>query len=105
MGVIKGVLKEELQNSLGMKAGYEKALRELPKGSLSILKRNGKGYYYLKYREKGRVINKYIGIPQAGMVEKYRTAVKMRKKYRHLLSVVKKQIRFLRGTLRGKESI
>jgi hypothetical protein len=30
MGVIKGVLKEELQNSLRMKVSYERELAKLP---------------------------------------------------------------------------
>jgi len=34
MNVIKGVLEEELQNSIRMKKQYERALSELPKGSL-----------------------------------------------------------------------
>ena len=34
MGPIKGVLKEELSNSLRMKKGYERELGKLPKGSL-----------------------------------------------------------------------
>ncbi len=39
MGVIKGVLKEELENSIQMKSDYERELSKLPKGSLKVLKR------------------------------------------------------------------
>ena len=35
----------------------------------------------------------------------YEEAKKLRAKYRNLLSQVKKQIKYLRGALRGKESI
>jgi hypothetical protein len=38
-------------------------------------------------------------------IEKYEEAKEYRAKYRKLLSQVKKQIRFLRSTLRGKESV
>jgi hypothetical protein len=34
MGVIKGVLREELENSLRMKEDYERELVKLPRGSL-----------------------------------------------------------------------
>jgi hypothetical protein len=34
-GVIKGVLSEELENSLRMKKGYEENLKRLPKGCLA----------------------------------------------------------------------
>jgi hypothetical protein len=59
MGVIKGVLKEELKNSVAMVKSYEKALKELPKGSLCVLKRANKPYYYLKIRKGGHVLNIY----------------------------------------------
>ena len=70
-GPIKGVLKEELENSLRMRRQYESALKKLPKKE----------------------------------IEKYEEAKKLRAKYRNLLSQVKKQIKFLKGTLRGKEAI
>ena len=35
-GIIKGVLAEELQNSLRMKKGYEDALKKLPEGCLVL---------------------------------------------------------------------
>ncbi len=38
-------------------------------------------------------------------IEKFKEVKEYRAKYRNLLSQVKKQIRFLRSTLRGKESI
>jgi len=46
-GVIKGVLAEELENSLRMKKEYEKALKKLPKGCISIKKIRGHKYCYL----------------------------------------------------------
>ena len=51
MGVIKGVLKEELVNSLEMKKAYERELAKLPKGSLIKKKIKGYEYYYLLFRE------------------------------------------------------
>lgn len=36
MGVIKGMLKEELKNSLRMKHGYKSAIGKLPKGALGV---------------------------------------------------------------------
>ncbi|MEI7543024.1 MAG: hypothetical protein WCJ94_07220 [bacterium] len=105
MGVIKGVLKEELNNSLKMKKSYDKALRELPVGALYPVKRRKKVYYYLKVRVKDKVKNIYKGNPSAKEIKKYENAKIMRKKYRNLLSKVKKQIKYLKGVLRGKESI
>ena len=61
MKVIKGVLEEELKNSLRMKDLYEKAIKELPKGSLVEKKIRGHKYYYLAIREKNKVKFVYKG--------------------------------------------
>ena len=104
-GPIKGVLKEELANSLRMKSRYEHALKNLPKGSLALRKIGGHEYYYLVQRQGKKVKYIYKGKLLKKEVEKYGEVKKLRAKYRNLLSQVKKQIKFLKGTLRGKEAI
>jgi hypothetical protein len=105
MGVIKGVLKEELENSLRMKKEYERALNELPKGCIAEKKIRRHSYCYLAQRVGKKV--KYVYKGKISEVErnKYQEAKVLRAKYRKLLSQVKKQVKFLKGTLRGKESI
>jgi hypothetical protein len=105
MGVIKGVLKEELENSLRMKKEYEKALNELPKGCIAEKKIRGHSYYYLAQRVGKKVKYAYKGKISEAERNKYQEAKVLRAKYRKLLSQVKKQVKFLKGTLRGKESI
>ncbi len=105
MKVIKSVLKEELANSLAMKADYERQLANLPKGSLVKKKIKGHEYYYLQAREKGKVRFIYKGKLSEKEVKEYEQAREYRAKYRKLLSEVKKQIKFLKGTLRGKEPV
>ena len=53
MPIIKGVLREELENSLWMKEDYERELAKLPKGSLIKKKIKGHEYYYLVLRKNG----------------------------------------------------
>ena len=105
MGVIKGVLREELENSLRMKGHYERELAKLPKGSLIKKRIKGREYYYVVLRQNGKV--KFIYKARIGKDEKdkYIKAKEYRAKYRKLLSQVKRQIRFLRGALRGKTPI
>lgn len=105
MAVIKGVLKEELENSLQMKKNYERELAKLPKGSLIKKKVKGHEYYYLVLRENGKVKFIYKGKVSQDEIKKYKEAKEYRAKYRNLLSQVKKQIRFLRSSLRGKEAV
>jgi len=105
MGVIKGVLSEELANSLQMKKGYERELSKLPKGSLIKKKIKGHEYYYLLFRKNGKVSFIYKGKLPKEEINRYKEAKLLRAKYRKLLSQVKKQIKFLRSSLRGKESV
>ena len=63
-------------------------------------------YYYLISRENGRFRSVYRGksVPPAEL-RRYREAKAKRAKYRRSLSQLKKQIRYLKGALRGKEEI
>jgi hypothetical protein len=104
--VIKNVLREELKNSLRMKANYEKELAKLPQGSLIKKKIKNNAYYYIVVRCDGKVRFSYKGKEVSPeLLDKYKKGKELRSKYRGLLSQVKKQIRFLKGTLRGKESV
>jgi nitrogen fixation/metabolism regulation signal transduction histidine kinase len=103
---IKGVLREELDNSIRMKKKYEEELSNLPVGSLIRKKIKGHEYYYIVLRENGEVKFIYKGknVPE-DLIKEYARAKELRKKYRNALSQIKKQIKFLKGALRGQESI
>ena len=104
--VIKSILKEELANSLRMQQRYKKELSKLPAGSIS--KRNIKGheYYYLVYRENGKFKSVYKGKSVSdNELKKHEQVKEQRAKYRKALSQLRKQIRYLKGALRGKEEI
>ena len=88
-----------------MKKSYERELAKLPKGSLIQKKVKGHFYHYLLLREEGKVKFIYKGKVSSEEIKKYKEAKEYRAKYRKLLSKVKKQVRFLRSTLRGKESV
>ena len=103
---IKSVLNEELANSIRMKERYEEELIKLPKGSISKRKIKGHDYYYLVYRDNGKFKSVYKGKSVSEKeLEEYAQAKKLRAKYRKALSQLKKQIRYLKGALRGKEEI
>lgn len=54
-------LKTRLNNNIERQAEIEKSIQFLPKGHINILNRNGKGYYYLTYRDGKKVKNDYLG--------------------------------------------
>ena len=104
--VIKSVLREELQNSLRMKKQYERELAKLPKGSLVKRTIKGHQYYYLIYRENGKFKSIYKGKSVTKReLKKYQDAKELRAKHRNSVSRLKRQIRYLKGVLRGKEEI
>jgi hypothetical protein len=103
MKIIKGVLEEELQNSLRMQEEYEKTLAALPRGVLVKKYVKGYQYYYLMTREGNKVRFEYKGKLFAGEIKHFDEVKKDRAKYRKLLGEVKKRIAFLRRTLKGKE--
>ena len=103
MKVIKGVLEEELESSLRQEAAYRKALDGMPRGSLVKKKIKNGEYYYLVFRENGKVRFSYKGKLSKGEVKKIQESIKLRRKYKVLLSECKKQAAFLRKALHAKE--
>lgn len=103
MKVIKGVLEEELENSIRQEAAYIKALNAIPPGALVKKEIKGRFYYYLMMREKGKVKFIYKGKLSKEEIKKYNEAKNLRAKYRKLLSQVRKQISFLKKALHAKE--
>jgi len=104
-GIIKGVLKEELGNSQRMEKSYERELKKLPPGDISIKRIKGNFYAYRVKREGKKIKFNYIGKSSKDKYDEQMEAKKVRAKYKNLLSKVKKQIRYLKGALRGKESV
>lgn len=106
MGVIKGVLKEELENSIRMKKDYEKALKAHPGGCFIQKEIRGHKYYYLAVRDGKRVRFIYKGKKLSKeAIEKLSKQKKLRKKYKELIKKLNNQIKYLRRALRGKEDV
>ena len=104
MGVIRGVLKEELENSRDMLKSYKREIAKI-KGCL-IRKKIGKRYYYYLAKRQGKKVKFIYKGPISGEVKKaYVEQRKMLNKYKRLLLQVKNQIKFIRRALRGKEAV
>jgi len=104
MGVIKGVLKEELENSCDMLKRYQEEIAKI-KGCL-IRKKIGKRYYYYLVKRQGKKVKFMYKGPISEEIKKaYVKQRKMLSKYRKLLLQVKNQIKFIKRALRGKETV
>lgn len=76
--MIREMLEEELDRNSRAQKAYEAERDSLPKGSVSVKRRGGREYCYLKYREGSRVVTDYVGV--ASKVEpELRAAVARRK--------------------------
>jgi hypothetical protein len=104
-GVIKGVLAEELENSLFMEKKYRAALEKLPPGALVAKNINGYEYYYLAQRVGNKVRTTYLGKLSPEEIAPYLKTKKLRALYRTHLSQSRQQIKYLKGALRGKKQI
>jgi hypothetical protein len=102
---IRTLLEEELENSLRMEQSYIQAMQALPVGSLVRRRIKGHDYYYLVFREKGRVRTIYKGRPASDELQRFHDAGDLRRKYRGLLTQCRRQVAFLRRMLRARSAV
>ena len=106
MGVIKGVLREELENSIRLKEEYKKVLKKRPGGSLVLKDIKGHKYYYLAFRDGKKVKFVYKGKKLSKeFIKEFEKSKQLRKKYKELVQELNKRIKYLRRVLHGKEDV
>ena len=103
MNPVKGVLAEELKNSERMLKKYAQALDALPKGSLVPKTIKERLFYYLAYRQRGRVKFEYKGKLPPEEIAKLKEAMALRAKYRGLMADLRKQIVFIKHALHERK--
>ena len=60
MSIIDEVLLEEYERSIRISRALENENRNLPKGSIQKKRINNNEYYYLMFRDQGKVISQYV---------------------------------------------
>lgn len=106
MGLIKGVLKEELENSLRLKEGYKRELKARPGGSIIKKSIHGHSYYYVAYRDGGKVRFIYKGKELSREFrEAFDKSKRLRVKYKGLIRQLNARIKYLEKALCGKEDV
>jgi hypothetical protein len=104
MGVIRGVLKEELDNSIVLLKRYNEELEKV-KGCLVRKCIKGRYYYYIAKRQKNKVVFIYKGPSSNDIKKQFAEQNKIKIKYKKLRDKAIRQIKFLRRALRGKEAV
>lgn len=106
MGLIKGVLSEELGNAIRLKKNYEAEILSHPGGSLVKKKLKGHEYYYLAHRVGRKVKFDYKGkVLSQDFMAQFEKEKKLRKKYKGMVRQLNQRIKYLRRVLRGKEDV
>ena len=86
MGVIKDLLKEELENSIRLKEDYKEVLKKYPGGSLIKKEIRGHKYYYLAFRNGKKVRFVYKGKKiSEDELRKFKESKRLRLKYKNLI--------------------
>lgn len=95
--LIGTVIQNEAARNEQMIREYESLIADLPKGSLICRKDE---YYYLKYRDNGKVCDKYIGKDEK-VVADVRSKLDLRRHYEKMLSALKREQKAIDKILEG----
>ena len=95
--LINSVVKKEALRNEEMIRQYENLIVSLPKGSLVCRKNE---YYYLKYREAGKLHDDYIG-KDPETVSLIREQLEQRRHYKKMLSALKQEQKAIHKILEG----
>ena len=106
MEMLKGVLREELENSYRRIVAFEKALQELPQGSIHEKVIGDKQYYYRvcwHSKAKKNVFELLSEKPSKELLLSYEKAKEKRASYKNQIRILKLQVQFLERVLRARE--
>ena len=103
MSYIKNIMQEEHQRLQALYQKYIDKIDSLPKGTVSIKKRNKSEYLYLASRRDGRVKFDYVGSVGSENASKILEQVKFRKDYELKLKQVKGDLRQIEKVIHGRK--
>ena len=95
--LIQSVIEIEAARNENMIHQYEVLIEKLPRGSLICRK---KEYFYLKYRENGKVYDKYIG-KDPEIIADIQNKLEQRKHYAQMLTLLKQEQKAIQKILEG----
>jgi hypothetical protein len=96
-------MQEEQRRLHALCQKYIDKINALPKGTVSIKKRNKNEYLYLARRRNGKVKFDYIGSIDSKKARKILEQVKLRKDYELKLKQVKKDLQEIEKVIHGRK--
>lgn len=101
MSYIKDIIREENQRLQALYQKYVDKINTLPKGTVSIKKRNKSEYLYLANRRGGKVKFDYIGSIRSEKARKIMEQMQIRKDCEIKLKQVKDNLKEIGKVIRG----
>lgn len=98
MNMILTTIIQEKQRIEYMREKYQEELDRLPKGTISEKKSGEKVYYYLKYRDGGKVVSRYIS---KSAIDEVRTQVEKRKHIEVMIKSLQEELAIADKALEG----
>ena len=98
MSYLAATISREVKRMSALRDAYEKQLADLPKGSLQVKERNDKRYFYLVYRNDGKIVNEYAGNDENDIAE-LKEQLKRRKGIESLVKGIKKELTLMNKVL------
>lgn len=90
MSVLAVLLSKEEKRNEKMIVEYSRELENLPRGSIKPKKVKDRIYYYLTFRDGGKVITKYIGKDEERLIS-VREQLARRKQVEEIIKKLKKE--------------
>lgn len=103
MSYLKNIVQEEHRRLQALRRKYSDKVKALPKGTVSIKKRNKSEYLYLASRRGGKVKFDYIGSMGSKSARKTLEQVKSRKDYELKLKQVKGNLKEIEKVIHGRK--
>ena len=104
MGIIRGILEEELDRLKELEVFYKEKIEDSIRGSVSVKERGGRKYLYLAHREGKKVVFEYVGKDEPEIRDALNERIRQRKEYQEKLRQVKENIKEVKRALRGKRA-
>ena len=103
MSYIKNIIQEEYQRLQALYQKYLDTIDALPKGTVSIKKRNKREYLYLASRRNRKVRFDYIGPVGSENARKILEQFELRKDYELKLKQVRADLRQIEKVIHGRK--
>ena len=103
MSYIKNIMQEERMRLQALFQKYIDKIDSLPKGTVSIKKRNKSEYLYLANRQGGKVKFNYIGPVTSEKAIEILEKVSIRKQYEDKLSQIKCDLKEIGRVINGRK--